>query len=266
MKQGFAFFDLDYTLLPYDTLLLLSNFVLKRRRLRILYLFVFLPVAPLALIGLVGSRGIKRAFLSLLAGLDPALIMEWSRELAAEVRPLIHPELESEILRHRREGRTLVLTTASPDFYVRPLAEMLGFDEVRATGVDMSRPWRIMPRIPGMNNKGNVKILHMAGLFPADVSSRIRSEVKGTKKGDLSWFHVPNSHSYSDSPADLPLLRIADHGTLIDPVSKALQAEGAARGWNVILPKARATKGITRLFMMARQMTGTYSYPKAASS
>ena len=45
MPQSFAFFDLDHTLLPFDTQALFCNFVLKRERGRTLKHLLFFPVA-----------------------------------------------------------------------------------------------------------------------------------------------------------------------------------------------------------------------------
>ena len=62
----YAFFDLDHTLLPFDTQALFCNHVLRREPWRILYLLVFLPVVPFAALKLVGSRTLKRIFMSYL--------------------------------------------------------------------------------------------------------------------------------------------------------------------------------------------------------
>lgn len=253
MKQGFAIFDLDYTLLPYDTLLLLSNRTIKRQPWRLFYLLVFLPAAPLALLRLIGSRGIKRLFLSFLFRMRAEEVRKLAEEFAAELVPLVHPELIREIERHKREGRRLVLTTASCDFYVEPLGRLLGFDEIRSTPMEVSPRMPLIAKIPGRNNKGKVKVENMADLFGPETAARIRAST------EHSWLRIPNSHSYSDSPADFPILRLAEKATLIDPVSRALIEEGRKTGWTVLLPERRSPKGLARLWEMLRQMTGLYS-------
>ncbi len=253
MKKGFAIFDLDYTLLPFDTLLLLSNRTIKKQPWRIFYLFVFLSAAPLALLHLIGSRGIKRLFLSFLFRMRADEVRKLAQEFATELLPLIHPELRLEIERHRTEGRCLVLTTASCDFYVEPLGRLLGFDEIRSTPMEIPERMPLLVKIPGRNNKGSVKVDNMAGLFGPEIGARILASP------DRAWLKIPDSHSYSDSPADFPILRLAEKATLIDPVSGKLIAEGHKTGWTVILPKRRSPKGFARLWEMFRQMTGLYS-------
>lgn len=253
MKKGFAIFDLDFTLLPYDTLLLLSNRTMKREPWRLWYLFIFLPAAPLALLHLIGSRGIKRMFLSFLWGKSAEEVRKIAIEFAAELVPLMHPELLSEMKKHRDAGRTLVLTTASCDFYIEPLGKLLGFDEIFSTPMTISERMPLLPEIPGRNNKGKVKVQNMARIFGKETAGKILAS------DDHSWLKIPDSYSYSDSPADFPILRLAEKATLIDPVSRRLIDEGRKSGWTVLIPKRRSSKGFARLWMMFLQMTGLYS-------
>ena len=64
--RGFALFDLDHTILPFDTQVYFCNFVLKKEGWRRLYLLLFLPLAPLAAIGVMPLRMAKRIFSSYL--------------------------------------------------------------------------------------------------------------------------------------------------------------------------------------------------------
>lgn len=48
MDRRFAFFDLDHTLLPFDTQALFCNFILQREGWRRVWLLWFLPCVPLA--------------------------------------------------------------------------------------------------------------------------------------------------------------------------------------------------------------------------
>ena len=68
-----ALFDLDQTLLPYDTQALFCNYVLRRQGWRRMYLAAFLPVAPLRAAGAVSTRTLKRVFLSYLRRMPPDL-------------------------------------------------------------------------------------------------------------------------------------------------------------------------------------------------
>ncbi|MGB0774724.1 MAG: HAD family hydrolase, partial [Akkermansiaceae bacterium] len=67
-SSGYALFDLDQTLIPWDTQLLFCNFVLKRQPWRRIYLLILVPFLPFS--KLLGAGGMKRVFLNYLVGMD----------------------------------------------------------------------------------------------------------------------------------------------------------------------------------------------------
>ena len=69
MSDGYALFDLDHTLLPYDTQALFCNFVLKKEGWRRVYLLWYLPLLPLAGLKILSLRFTKRLFFSYLFGI-----------------------------------------------------------------------------------------------------------------------------------------------------------------------------------------------------
>ncbi len=204
MPRGFAFFDLDHTLLPHDTQALFCNFVLKRERWRTLLHLVFLPIAMMRAVKLVPLELAKRAFNAYLWRMPEARLMKLAREFAAsEVKPRAYPELLAEMERHRNDGRRLVLNTASPAFYSDAISAVFGFDHWVATPLIVQDPMPLIPRLDGENNKHERKIENMRRLVPgiADISAEQRAD---------SW-------AYSDSAADIPLLEFAAHRVLVHP-------------------------------------------------
>ena len=63
-KSGLALFDLDQTLIAWDTQLLFCNWVLRKEPVRRLYLLIFLPFLVFSRV--LGAEGMKRIFLSFL--------------------------------------------------------------------------------------------------------------------------------------------------------------------------------------------------------
>ncbi len=221
MAKGYAFFDLDHTLLPHDTQALFCNFVLRREGWRRVWLLWFLPCAPLAALRLVSLRTMKRLFLGYLVGMPRAALERHVAEfLETDFAAALYPEVVAELERHRAEGRILVLNSASPEFYLRGIAGRLGFDHVVGTKVEIPDSVPFLPAIEGPNNKHGEKIVAMRelGIVP---------EGAGT---------LEDSWSYSDSSADLPLLELAEHAVMIHPGAK-LAAIGAARGWRTLTPR-----------------------------
>lgn len=200
----YAFFDLDHTLLPFDTQTLFCNFVLKRAPWRVFLHIIFVPFAIGRALGLCGTATAKRAFLSYLWGMKRGRLKELAREFAHDsARTWSYPELRAEILRHRHQGRILVLNTASPDFYAREIAEVFGFDHCVATQVVVPAVMPMMPQLAGPNNKRQAKITAM------------REQVPGVAAlSDEQRFHC---WAYSDSTADIPLLEFCGNRVLVHP-------------------------------------------------
>ena len=101
---GFAFFDLDHTLLPFDTQPLFANFVLRRERWRTVYLLGVAPLGLLRAVKLAPTVLVKRAFLNFLWGMKRERLQCLAREFAdTEVLRRVYPELRAIILHNAAE-------------------------------------------------------------------------------------------------------------------------------------------------------------------
>jgi HAD superfamily hydrolase (TIGR01490 family) len=199
--MSFAIFDLDQTLLPYDTQVLLCNHVLAKHPLRRAYLLAFAPAVLVRGTGLISTRTLKRVFLSYLRGLSGAQLDGLLATFVEEqVMPSLYPEVMAEVERHRAAGRTLILNSASPSFCVEAIGKRLGFHHSIGTAVHLSDPMPRFPAITGPNNKYDAKLKAMRHLMPTDLS-----------------LPLPGAWAYSDSKADLPLLRFVENPVTIHP-------------------------------------------------
>lgn len=242
--KGFAFFDLDHTLLPFDTQALFTNFILRRDRRRTAYLPIFLPLGLLKALRLVRTVTAKRAFLSHLAGMNRDTLLGLAREFAGQVvKPWIYPELLERIEHHRRAGRILVLNTASPDFYAKEIGLSLGFHHCVATPFEIPAILPRLPRVTGANNKHGEKIRRMKDEIPEFAGA-------GPEALRDSW-------SFSDSAADLPLLELAGRAVLVHP-SPSLEKLGRARGWEILRPPRPYAGRAGDLLTAATQALGCF--------
>ncbi|MCB1279171.1 HAD-IB family hydrolase [Prosthecobacter sp.] len=242
--RSFAFFDLDHTLLPFDTQALFCNFVLRREPWRVLLHALFVPVALARACGLASTATAKRAFLSYLRGMPRERLAKYAHEFAEVCVPKwAYPDLRAEVLRHKHQGRTLVLNTASPDFYAHEIARTLGFDHCIATRFEIGDPFPGMPRLVTGNNKHEAKIVAMEADVPgvADMNEKERA----------------NCWSYSDSAADLPLLEYAGFAVLVHP-SKSLAAIGNQRDWTILHPARPYRTKLGDMFRVVLQMFGLH--------
>jgi HAD superfamily hydrolase (TIGR01490 family) len=244
--MAYALFDLDQTLLPYDTQALFANFVLKREGRRRLYLGLFAAAAPLRAVRLLGAAGMKRVFLSYLWRMPRARLTELAHEFAETiVPPLLYPEIMAEVERHRAAGRTLVLSTASPEFYATAIGRVLKFDHVFGTRILWkSDRMALIPKLDGLNNKHAEKIKRMRHLFESELS-----------------LPLPGSYAYSDSAADLPMLRYVDHAVAVNP-DKQLAEAAEVEQWTILRPKRPQQTKLQFLCDCAWQAAGAWSPPQ----
>lgn len=212
--RGIALYDLDGTLLAWDCQLVFRHFVLRREPWRGVFLPLFLVFLPLA--GLLGAGGMKRVFLSFLWRMPAERLAGYAREFAEALMPMVYPQLRESIDRHRAAGDFLILASASPEFYVAEIGKLLGFDLTLGTPVEMGA---LFPDLE--NHKGAAKVLRLRGLL---------ADAYFDDGGKLR-----DSHGYSDSRADLPMLALCGAATVVNP-SPELAAHAAHAGWTIVRP------------------------------
>ncbi len=221
--RGYALFDLDHTLLPFDTQALFCNHVLRREPWRAVFLLWFLPCVPLGVFRIVSLRWLKRLFCGYLWGMRRERLGELAREFAERVVPaVLYPEVLAELRRHQAEGRITILNSASPGIYVGEIAAALGFDHWVATRLVLEDRMPFFPAIDGPNNKHEAKIGAMRHLLPPSFDPE-------------SGEPLPDSWGYSDSSADVPMLKLCERAVMIHPGEK-FAAIGAEHGWRTLRP------------------------------
>ena len=194
--MAIAFFDLDGTITHRDTLFPLVLRLLVRRPLRLLRLLGVIPAV--ARYAFKRDRGaLKQSLLrATLRGVSRAEVAAVSERFVADtIARRCFQDALAAIRRHRDAGHHLVLMSASVDFYVPMFAEQLGFDQVISTGVRWDGD-RLDGTLTSANRRGEEK----ARCFKALIDER----------GDA------NTYAYGNSDSDLPHLRLARHGVLVN--------------------------------------------------
>lgn len=130
------------------------------------------------------------------------------------IRPIVTPAATELVDRHRQQGDTLVIITATNRFVTAPIAEMLEIPHLLATDPEMV-DGRYTGRVSGQPcfQHGKVSRLH-------DWMAEHHQDLAG------SWF-------YSDSHNDLPLLEQVTHPVAVDP-DDTLKAVAIERQWPLI--------------------------------
>lgn len=219
MRKKIALFDLDHTLIPFDSDYAWGEFTVglgwcegvefKRRNTEFfeqyragtldIHAYVRFATQALRMQGAIESiaahadfmrvvvnKGITRQALSLLQG-------------------------------HRDAGATAVIVTATNEFVTRPIAEAFGVQELIAVELARDAEGALTGEIKGTPSFREGKV--------------IRVEQWLADRG-LSWTEVETTF-YTDSMNDLALLEKATHPVATNP-DERLRAIATARGWRIL--------------------------------
>ncbi len=146
-----------------------------------------------------------------LAQASQRFVAEWAR-------PMIRPEALALVQQHRELGDRLAIVTATNSFVTRPIAGLLGVDDLIATELVRDSAGRASGAIAGEPCFGAGKIGRVSQWLAAS----------GMTLGDFG-----RSTFYSDSTNDLPLLERVSHPVATNP-SLALEHIALQRGWPVL--------------------------------
>jgi HAD superfamily hydrolase (TIGR01490 family) len=205
-----AIFDLDGTITHRDTLFPL---VLRRlatpRPWRLLRLLKVLP-ATIRFLFDHDRAALKQTLLrTTLRGTPRAELQAAAQVFVTDtIARRCFTDALAAIRRHRDAGHYLVLMSASVDFYVPEFGRQLGFDQVISTGVAWNGEL-LDGTLTTPNRRGEEK------------ATRLRALVAEQNDGE--------TFAYGNSASDLPHLRIARHGLLVNG-SLAARREAAAMG------------------------------------
>jgi phosphatidylglycerophosphatase C len=191
-----AIFDLDGTITHRDTLFPLVLRILARNPLQLMRLARLLP----AVVRFCVDRDralLKQSLLrATLRGIARDELQRLSRDFVTDTiaRRCFKDALDA-IRRHREQGHFLVLMSASVDFYVPEFGRQLGFDQVIATGVAWNGD-----RLDGTLTTANRRDEEKARCLRELVAQR----------------NDPHTFAYGNAASDLPHLKIARHGLLVN--------------------------------------------------
>lgn len=142
-------------------------------------------------------------------------LLKWRSEyLQQKIMPIMLPKAQALVDKHREQGDTLLIITATNSFLTAPIAEKLGIDNLIATDPEQ-----------------------VAGKFTGKVAG-VPSFQHGKVTRLKDWL-ANNQHSldgsifYSDSHNDLPLLEKVDTPVAVDP-DETLQQVAEQRGWKIL--------------------------------
>lgn len=134
------------------------------------------------------------------------------------VRPMVRPQALALLQRHREQGDLLAIITATNSFITRPIATLLGVDELIATELARDSAGRVSGAIDGVPAFGAGKVERVDQWLAARGQA-----VDGFARSTF----------YSDSTNDLPLLERVSDPVATNP-GPALKRIAQQRGWPVL--------------------------------
>lgn len=140
---------------------------------------------------------------------------KWHQQfMQQKIKPLITSKAIQLVDKHRQQGDTLMIITATNQFVTGPIAKYLDIPHLIAT-------------IPAQNEQGYTGEVEGIPSFQDGKVSRLQSWLNEHNETlDNSWF-------YSDSHNDLPLLKKVTHPVAVDPDDK-LKSIAVKNNWPVI--------------------------------
>lgn len=166
--------------------------------------------------GTLDIREFSEFVFAVLARNDRATLEAWREDFLAEcIEPLLLPAAVELLERHRAQGHTLVIITATNRFVTEGIAARYGVEHLIATEPEQDADGRYTGRLAG------------TACFQDGKITRLREWMTGNGESlDGAWF-------YSDSRNDLPLLEAVDNPVAVDP-DPVLEDIARARGWPVV--------------------------------
>lgn len=187
--------------------------------------------------GLINRRAMLKSayaqFVYMLAGADESQMGRLRDEMAAAVTgwdaaavrgivdealhdlidPLVYDEAAGLIESHRSAGHDVVVVSSSGEDIVRPIAAMLGADDVIATRVQV-----------------------VDGRYTGEIEFYAAGPAKATAIREMAarvGYDLADCYAYSDSATDVPMLEVVGHPAAVNP-DRALRRTAQERGWPIL--------------------------------
>lgn len=143
------------------------------------------------------------------------ILNQWHKEFMADrITPIMLSRSKALLQKHRDQGDTLLIITATNSFITGPICHQLGVDDFIA-----SEPEKVDGRFTGR--------VHGTPTYREGKITRLREWLKDKD------IQLQGSYGYSDSINDLPLLELVDNPVVVDGDPQLL-AEAEQRQWPCI--------------------------------
>jgi HAD superfamily hydrolase (TIGR01490 family) len=222
-----ALFDLDHTLIPFDSGMAWIRFLVGRGILSGEDEGRYLSYCEQYVAGTLDIHAMHRASLRPLLQYPRSVLAGWLRDFEREMALRIPASMLALVRRHQQAGDLCAIVTATTRLIAEPFARLFGIDQLVATeaaSVDGSAQAALTGEIDGdpcYRAHKLTRVERWLALRPSGSPVRLADFA-------VTWF-------YSDSISDLPLLGVVSQPVAVRPDAR-LRAHALASGWPILDP------------------------------
>ena len=218
MNKTLALFDLDHTLIPHDSDVCWTRFLIKQGKLKKNNSEINERFYDEYKNGTLNLSEFLEYQLQPLKKIKKHELLELREKFINEViRPLIKPVGKDLVKSHLSKGDVCAIVTATNEFITEPIADLFNIPTLIATKLERDTDDNFTGRPTDIPSFQDGKVI------------RVNRWLEGIGI-NLSDFH--KSYFYSDSINDLPLLKVVTHPIATNP-DKKLRSYAKNSGWKI---------------------------------
>ncbi|MBT2326006.1 HAD family phosphatase [Variovorax paradoxus] len=212
-----ALFDLDHTLIPFDSGMAWTRFLVARGVLPPDAETVYLGYCQQYVDGTLDICELHRVSVAPLARFGLPVLRQWAAEFEADMAPRVPEPMRALVRGHQQAGHLCAIVTATTGLIAEPFGRLFGVADVISTEA-LVVEGALEGGVVGDPCFGAHKLAHVDRWLAA----------RSTRLAEMeqSWF-------YSDSANDLPLLNAVTHPVAVAPDVR-LRAEALRAGWPIL--------------------------------
>ncbi|MBA3598263.1 MAG: HAD-IB family hydrolase [Methylibium sp.] len=212
-----ALFDLDHTLIPFDSGMAWTRFLITRGVLGAEFESIYLEECKLYVTGALDIHALHRTMVAPLGRLPREELRSLLKDFGTALRPTLPAGAQALVERHRAAGNLCCVVTATTRFIAERYACGFGIEHLLATEAAVDTGGALTGEIDGLPCYREHKL--------AKLHEWLRSRDQGFGDFDRCWF-------YSDSFNDLRLLRAVSDPVAVRPDAR-LRALAETEGWPI---------------------------------
>ncbi len=218
--QRLVLFDLDHTLIDFDSGLEWTRFLQSRGLLPRSAEETYIGYARQYVAGTLDIHAMHRAGIAPLARHPLEVLQKWARDFQAAMAPRLREDMRALVRQHQRAGDLCAIVTATTRLVSEPFAHLFDVPHLVATEAEVVNN-RLTGAIDGEPCFHELKV------------SRVQQWLAEGLRPPRSLADFGETWFYSDSANDLPLLQAVTHPVAVRP-DERLRVHALARGWTLL--------------------------------